>query len=170
MRRITMKGNSIRFVGSVTNIVLIAILTIVMASCSSTSTTIPVSSTPVVSPALSSTATAASSTPAVSTTRSSTSTAASSTPAASTLPYSLSISPAAMNNMAVGSTQQFTVTATYSDGSTADVTSQVAWTNSDKSVASIDPSGLATGITPGTTKLNAFLSGLTSSTVTLTVD
>jgi uncharacterized protein YjdB len=49
-----------------------------------------------------------------------------------------------------GTTQQFTATATFGDGSTGDVTSQVAWTSSNPAIATISSSGLATGITFGT--------------------
>ena len=41
-------------------------------------------------------------------------------------------------NLAVGATQQFTATGTYSDGTTPDISSQVTWASSDPSIATID--------------------------------
>jgi uncharacterized protein YjdB len=67
-----------------------------------------------------------------------------------------------------GNTEQFTATATYSDGSTANVTSQVSWKSSDTAVATIDASGLATGAAAGSTTITASLNGV-SGTTTLTV-
>lgn len=70
----------------------------------------------------------------------------------------------------VGSTQQFTVTGTYNDGSTRDLTSTVAWMSSDTTVASItSPGGLATGVAKGTATITA-TSGNVSSATTLTVN
>jgi hypothetical protein len=54
-----------------------------------------------------------------------------------------------------GSTKQFTATGTYSDGSTLDITTQVTWSSSNTSVASINSSGLATGIAGGNSSLAA---------------
>ena len=63
----------------------------------------------------------------------------------------------------VGSTQQFTATGTYSDGSTADLTTEVAWTSSNTAIATIDDSGLATGIDDGVVDIIATLESLTDS-------
>jgi len=71
-------------------------------------------------------------------------------------------------SIAVGQTQQFTATATYPDGSTADVTNEVIWT-SDESIATIDDTGLATGVAEGTTEINASLGTITSVPAELTV-
>ncbi len=73
-------------------------------------------------------------------------------------------------SFAAGSTQQFTATATYSNGSTANVTSSAAWSSSNTSVATIDASGLATGIAAGSTTISASLDTISGSdpvTVTL---
>ncbi len=72
-------------------------------------------------------------------------------------------------NLIVGSTQQLIAIGTYSDGSNADVTSQVTWAGSNDIVASISSSGLATGVAVGTTKITAALSGVASTAITLTV-
>ena len=58
------------------------------------------------------------------------------------------------------STQQFTATGTYSDSSTTNLTSSVAWASSAAGVATIASSGLAAGVTPGTTTISATLSGI----------
>lgn len=71
-------------------------------------------------------------------------------------------------SIAVGSTQQFTATGTYSGGSTADLTTQVTWTSSDTTVATINASGLATGVAVGEATITATLDSLTDS-ATLTV-
>ncbi len=54
-----------------------------------------------------------------------------------------------------GATQQFTATGNYSDGSTQNLTSQVTWTSSSTSVATINSAGLASGVAPGTTTITA---------------
>jgi uncharacterized protein YjdB len=82
---------------------------------------------------------------------------------------SIAITPQSPGSLAVGAALQFTATGTYSDGSTADLTSQVTWTSSDTSVATISEAGLATGIAAGTTEITAALSGVTSLVITLEV-
>jgi len=82
---------------------------------------------------------------------------------------SIAVTPASPADLAVGSTQQFTATGTYSDGSVADITSQVTWASSDPAIASISPTGLATGVTAGNTNITASASGVISPTTPLTV-
>jgi len=55
----------------------------------------------------------------------------------------------------LGSTQQFSATGTFQDenGATGDVTAQTTWTSSDPQIATIDASGLATGVAFGTTTI-----------------
>ena len=53
-----------------------------------------------------------------------------------------------------GSTQQFTVTGTYSD-ETSQVLTDVAWLSSLTTIATIDANGLATGISVGSTTITA---------------
>jgi uncharacterized protein YjdB len=68
-----------------------------------------------------------------------------------------------------GATQQFTATGTYSDGSTADITSQTAWTSADTTVLTVDAKGLATGVAAGSTTVGAALNNVTgSASVTVT--
>ena len=82
---------------------------------------------------------------------------------------SITVIPASPSNLAAGLTQQFTATGTYSNGLTADITSQVNWASSDTTCATISSTGLATGIAVGKPNITATLSGLTSSSVPLTV-
>jgi hypothetical protein len=67
-----------------------------------------------------------------------------------------------------GTTQQFTATGTYSDGSTQTLTSQVTWSSSNTAVASINASGLATAVAGGTSTIKA-TQGSVSGTTVLTV-
>jgi len=67
-----------------------------------------------------------------------------------------------------GSNQQFTATGHYSDGSSSDITNSVTWTSTDDTIATIDSSGLATGMASGTVTITAesdSISGSTSLTV-----
>jgi Domain of unknown function (DUF1929)/Bacterial Ig-like domain (group 2) len=69
----------------------------------------------------------------------------------------------------VGGRQQFTATATYSDGSTASVTTTAAWTSSSATVATVGATtGLATAVSGGATTISATVGTITGST-TLTV-
>ena len=68
-----------------------------------------------------------------------------------------------------GNTQQFTATGTYSDTSTANITSQVTWTSGTTTVATITTAGLATGVGTGTSNITASLTGVTSPADVLTV-
>ena len=93
---------------------------------------------------------------------------------------SLTVTPPALVSMAVSpsstsiapsTTMQFSVTGTYTDGSTQNITSSVNWTSSNPSVASINVNGapgLAKGLSPGTSTISA-ASGSLSSGATLTV-
>jgi hypothetical protein len=68
---------------------------------------------------------------------------------------------------------QFTATATYSDNSTANITSIATWTSVPSSVASISSSGstagLATAVAVGTASITATAGGVTSNGATITV-
>ncbi len=66
-------------------------------------------------------------------------------------------------------TQQYSATATFGDNSTGDVTSSVTWTSSQTGIATIDTSGLATGVALGSTTITAKSSNNVTSDVTLTV-
>jgi uncharacterized protein YjdB len=53
-----------------------------------------------------------------------------------------------------GTTQQFTATGTYSDGSTGDVTPETRWSSSDPTIAAINSEGLASGLSKGVTTIS----------------
>ncbi len=73
-------------------------------------------------------------------------------------------------SVGVGLTLQFTATGTFDDQSTADLTSSVTWHISASSVATIDATtGLATGVSVGTTSISATEDGVTSTAVELGV-
>lgn len=84
---------------------------------------------------------------------------------------SVALSPTT-STIPVGSTQAFTVTATLSDGSTANVTSQATWTSSAPTVAVVSSAsgscGVITGVSAGTTTITATMAGK-SATATVTV-
>ena len=68
---------------------------------------------------------------------------------------SISVTPAA-TTLAPGAKQQLTVTGTYSDGSTKDLTTGETFASSNTAVATVSDSGLATaGTTPGTATITA---------------
>ena len=63
-------------------------------------------------------------------------------------------------------TQQFTVTGTFSDGSTRNLTNQVtSWTSSATAVATVAPSGLVSGLTPGSATITANVGSVSDSTL-----
>jgi Bacterial Ig-like domain (group 2) len=88
---------------------------------------------------------------------------------------SIAVTPAG-TTIVVGNSQQFTATGTFSDGSTKDITSSVAWSSSATDIVSISNTGLANaligGVPPGgppaQVTITATLGSVTGST-TLTV-
>jgi uncharacterized protein YjdB len=80
---------------------------------------------------------------------------------------SIAVTPAAPS-IAVGKTQQFTATATYSNGATANVSSTATWTSSSAAAATIGATGLATAVAAGSSTITAMVGGV-SGTTTLTV-
>jgi phospholipase C len=71
-------------------------------------------------------------------------------------------------SIALGTTQQFTATGTYSDGSTQNLTSSVTWSSSASSFGTISAAGLASGVSVGSTSITATFGAISGST-TLTV-
>jgi sugar lactone lactonase YvrE len=75
-------------------------------------------------------------------------------------------------SIAKGTTQQFTATGIYSDGTTKDITAYVSWSTSTTTVATINNAsgniGLASSLAPGSTAITASAEGVSGST-TLTV-
>jgi hypothetical protein len=82
---------------------------------------------------------------------------------------SLAISPV-NSTISVGTStaQQYFATATFSDGSTKDVSGTVNWSSSNTSVATISSTGQANAIAVGTTTIKA-ISGTISDSTSLTV-
>jgi uncharacterized protein YjdB len=94
----------------------------------------------------------------------------------SSLIDSIQVTPSSQS-IATGQTVQFTATGIIGHGahpsSSVDVTSQVSWTSSAPSVATVNAGGLATAVSAGTTTITASMSGFggivsTSSSLTVT--
>jgi uncharacterized protein YjdB len=75
---------------------------------------------------------------------------------------SIAISPTT-DNLAVGSSLQFTATGSFSDGSTINLTQQVEWTSSNTQIALVNV-GLVTGASAGNATITAALNGVTATT------
>jgi hypothetical protein len=73
---------------------------------------------------------------------------------------SIALSPTP-GSIAMGATEQFAATATYNDGSTADITSTANWDIANAAVGTVSSGGLATAIASGSTQISASLSGIT---------
>jgi len=82
---------------------------------------------------------------------------------------SITLTPKTPANLPIGSSQQFTAIGTYSDGSTAEISSVVTWASSDTTVATISSFGITTGMAAGSTDITATLNGATSAPISLTV-
>ncbi len=86
----------------------------------------------------------------------------------------LTVNPATLNaiivspanpTIAAGTTQAFTATGLFSDGSTQNLTTSVTWGSLTSSVASINSSGMATGLVPGQSTITALLGSVSNSTI-----
>ena len=73
---------------------------------------------------------------------------------------SITVTPSG-NSVAIGQTQAFDASGLFSDGSSTDMTDSVAWSSSATNIATINSTGLATGVATGSTQI-----GATSATVT----
>jgi uncharacterized protein YjdB len=81
---------------------------------------------------------------------------------------SMAVTPSTAS-IGVSSTQQFTATGTYSNGTTQNLTTTASWTSSATSIATIKiHTGVATGVSAGTATISASL-GTVHGTATLTV-
>jgi uncharacterized protein YjdB len=73
-------------------------------------------------------------------------------------------------SLAVGATQQLAAQGTYSDSSTATLTTGVTWASSDPTIASVSATGLVTAVKAGSATVSATSGAVTSSTpATITV-
>ena len=70
----------------------------------------------------------------------------------------LTINPAS-SSLAVGQSQQFSATGSYSDGTTKDLSTSVTWRSSNSAAVAISSSGLATAIEPATLVVTAVTAG-----------
>jgi trimeric autotransporter adhesin len=86
----------------------------------------------------------------------------------------LTVSPAALMEIDIvpfnptifdGKTESFMAMGMYTDNSMQDLTGQVAWTSSAPAVATIDPTGLATGLSAGSTAITATLGDMSGTTL-----
>ena len=76
---------------------------------------------------------------------------------------SITVTPA-NPTIALGSSQQFAASGSFSDGSTQDISNVVTWTSSTPTVAVVNQGGVAASASHGTTNINATLTGITGST------
>ena len=65
--------------------------------------------------------------------------------------------------LAVGASQQFDAMGTYTDGSTQDVTTLVAWSSSTPTIATVSATGLAVGTGQGSTAITASFESVSAS-------
>lgn len=86
---------------------------------------------------------------------------------------SIAVTPATqttpLNTIHRGETQQFQAIGTYSDSSTADLTSVATWSSSNTSAATISSAGIATGMGVGDTTISCSCLSVNSGTATLHV-
>jgi trimeric autotransporter adhesin len=85
---------------------------------------------------------------------------------------SIAISPP-LPSIALGTTQQFTATGTYTDNSIQNLSTQVSWISATTTVVTISnaagSNGLASSVAVGTSDITAAAGGITSAPVSLTV-
>jgi uncharacterized protein YjdB len=75
---------------------------------------------------------------------------------------SIAVTPVGLT-LGIGINQQYTATATYSDGSSQDLASGVTWNSSTTSVATVNSSGLVTTVAAGNTTITATVGSLSDS-------
>jgi len=61
--------------------------------------------------------------------------------------------------IAAGTTEQFTATGNYADGSTKNLTASVIWSSQNPNVATITPGGMAKAVAAGTSQIQATIAG-----------
>ncbi|MCG9790564.1 Ig-like domain-containing protein [Vibrio mediterranei] len=71
--------------------------------------------------------------------------------------------------VAKGQQQVMLATASYSDGSSSNVTQNVTWTPADSNLATVDPNGVLTGVNVGSTTIVASLDGVESNVLDVSV-
>ena len=78
------------------------------------------------------------------------------------IPDSITVKPVDAT-LTPGETRQFTANGTYSSGNWMDITGSVTWYSSDETIATIDETGLATGIKVGTVTITAEIEDVSDS-------
>lgn len=81
---------------------------------------------------------------------------------------SIDVSPTS-KSIEKGKSQQYIAVGNYDDGSSADITSGASWNSSDATVASVNSTGLATGVEVGAALISANMDGIQSNDATLNV-
>jgi uncharacterized protein YjdB len=76
---------------------------------------------------------------------------------------SIAVTPA-NPSIAAGLVQQFTATGTFTDSTTQDLTSTVTWSSSAGNIATVDSSGLASGLATGNTTITALFGSVSGGT------
>ena len=76
---------------------------------------------------------------------------------------SIAVTPAS-SSLAVGSSQQFTATGTYTDGSIKDISSQATWSSSNTAAATVSSSGLVLAVNSGSASIKATSGSISAST------
>jgi hypothetical protein len=82
---------------------------------------------------------------------------------------SIAVTNPGSSSLTAAATRQFSATGTYSDASTADITSTVTWLSSAPSFATVSSTGLVTGVAAGTLNISASLGSIHSPTDALTI-
>ncbi len=77
---------------------------------------------------------------------------------------SIAVTPSSIS-IALGYTEQFAAIATYSDGSTQDITQSATWTSSSPNIAVVNSAGLATSMLAGMTTVSASSGSVTAGAV-----
>jgi uncharacterized protein YjdB len=77
--------------------------------------------------------------------------------------------PRTLTSLPIGSTWNVYASGTYSDGSTADISNEVAWISYNPEIATIDSGGIITGVSNGEDSITASLYGITSPPISFTV-
>ena len=158
-----MKIKLIRLSGYWAVIGLIVASTMVLSACGSTAT-----SSTTTQPPLSDSSTTTATNTITSTSKATKTTTTGKVTATLT---SVAISPTSPPSLKLGFTQNFVATGTYSDGSTADVSSLVTWHSSDATIAAFTQpeGGLLTAMKTGTVSITATYQGMTTNQVNITV-
>ncbi|WKD50171.1 Ig-like domain-containing protein [Microbulbifer spongiae] len=82
---------------------------------------------------------------------------------------SISIFPAGNLSLAPGETQQYIARANFSNGTSSNISNSVNWQSEDSAVVTVNNSGVATAVAPGSTRIFASLAGIVSNRTPITV-